>query len=241
LNAYRNFKKDKFIWDNQLQVGFGFIQSYEDGYKKSDDRIIFDSKFGYKAVDNLYFSAVYNIRTQFAEGYEKKKIVSDFFAPAYMSLGLGVDYKPTKNVSINFAPLTGKVVMVKEEDLRVKYGNPVDQFCKFELGAQIKIDSKLEVDNFKVVSALTLFSDYLDKPLNVKVYWDVNVDAKITKFFSATLRTNLIYDDAIKFLDKKDKRGNLILDENGNTIKVPGVQFKEIFSIGFSYTFGKKK
>ena len=99
---------------------------------------------------------------------------------------------------------------------------------------------KIEVENFKVLTSLTLFSDYLNKPQNVKVFWDVNADAKITKFFSVTLRTNLIYDDAIKFLDKKDKQGNLILDENGKPIKVPGVQFKELFSIGLSYTFGNK-
>ncbi|MDD3201877.1 MAG: DUF3078 domain-containing protein [Bacteroidales bacterium] len=241
LNTFFNYKKGKYIWDNQLQVGYGFIQSFEDGYKKSDDRLIIDSKFGYQAVESLYFSAVFNTRTQFTKGYEKNVMVSDFFAPAYVSLGLGVDYKPKKNLSINFAPLTGKVVMVKEESLRVKYGNLADQFCKFELGAQVKVDGKIQVDNFKVVSALTLFSDYLDHPLNIKVYWDFSVDAKITKSFTASLKTNLIYDDAIKFLDKTDKRGNIIYDEDGNTIKVPGVQFKELFSLGFSYSFGDKK
>lgn len=242
FNAFSNYKKDKHIWENKLQLGYGFIQSYEDGYKKSDDRIILDSKYGYKAVENLYFSAIFNARTQFTKGYDSKNVmVSDFISPAYLSLGLGVEYKPYKNLSINFAPLTGKAVMVRDEELRVKYGNPADKFCKFELGAQVKVDGKIEVDNFKVVSSLTLFSDYLNKPLNIKVYWDVNVDAKITKFFSVSLKTNLIYDDTIKFLDKTDKKGNVIYDESGNTIKVPGVQFKELFSIGFSYTFGAAK
>lgn len=245
LNTYikgdRNYKKDKLMWDNQLQLGYGFIQSYQDGYNKSDDKLILDSKFGYKATDKLYYSTVFNFRSQFTTGYKDKVAVSDFFAPAYMSLGLGIDYKPKAGISLNFAPLTGKVVMVKDPALRTKYGNAEDQFSKFELGAQLKLDTKIEVQDFKVVSALTLFSDYLGKPLNIKVYWDVNIDAKITKFFSVSLRTNLIYDDAIKFLDKKDKKGNLILDEEGKVIKVPGVQFKELFSVGFSYTLATKK
>lgn len=241
IKAARNYKRDKVIWDNQLQLGYGFIQSYQDGFNKSDDKIILDSKFGYKATEKLYYSTVFNFRSQFTTGYKDKVIVSDFFAPAYISLGLGIDYKPTNSISINFAPLTGKVVMVKDVDLRTKYGNAADQFSKFELGAQFKLDTKIEVEDFKVVSALTLFSDYLSKPLNIKVYWDVNIDANITKFLAVSLRTNLIYDDAIRFLDKKDKKGNLILDENGNTIKVPGVQFKELFSVGFSYTFTPKK
>ncbi len=239
--ANANYKREKLIWDNQLQVGYGFIQSFEDGYKKSDDRLILDSKVGYKAVETLYISALFNLRTQFAQGHEKGNLVSDFFTPAYVSLGFGLDYKPFRNFSINISPLTGKTVMVKNPELRAKYGNREDQFCRFELGAQIKVDGKIDVENFKVVSSLTLFSDYLNKPQNVKVFWDVNADAKITRFFSVTLRTNLIYDDAIKFLDKKDKQGNLILDDNGKPIKVPGVQFKELFSIGLSYTFGNKK
>lgn len=244
LNAFAganaNYKREKFIWDNQLQLGYGFIQSFEDGYKKSDDRLILDSKVGYKAIETLYISAIFNLRTQFAQGYEKGNLVSDFFTPAYLSLGFGIDYKPFNNLSINFSPLTGKTVMVKNPELRTKYGNAEDQFCRFELGAQLKVDGKIEVENFKVATALTLFSDYLNKPQNVKVFWDVNADAKITKFFSVTLRTNLIHDDTIKFLDKKDKQGNLILDDNGKPIKVSGVQFKELFSIGLSYTFGNK-
>ena len=112
--------------------------------------------------------------------------------------------------------------MVKNKELRAKYGNAEDQFCKFELGAQLKVDGKIEVENFKVVSSLTLFSDYLNKPQNVKVYWDVNADAKITKFFSVSIRTNLIYDDTIRFIDKTDKQGNPVLDENGKTIKDTG-------------------
>jgi len=241
LNMNANYSKDNFIWDNQLQIGYGFIRSFDDGYKKSDDRFIFDSKLGYKAVDNLYFSAVYNFKTQFAEGYEKSVLVSNFFAPAYTSLGIGMDYKPKNNIAINVAPITGKIVMVSDENLRVKYGNAIDKFCKFELGAQIKIDTKLAVENFQASSSLTLFSDYLNKPQNIKVNWDVNIDAKITKFFSATMRTYMIYDDTIKFLDKKDNIGNVVLNDAGEVIKVPGIQFKEIFSIGFSYTFFSKK
>lgn len=239
--ANANYKREKLIWDNQLQVGYGFIQSFEDGYKKSDDRFMVDSKVGYKAVEKLYVSALFNLRTQFAQGHEKGNLVSDFLTPAYLSLGFGIDYKPFDNLSINFSPLTGKTVMVKNLELRTKYGNAEDQFCRFELGAQLKVDGKIEVENFKVATALTLFSDYLNKPQNVKVFWDVNADAKITKFFSVTLRTNLIYDDTIRFLDKKDKQGNLILDDNGKPIKVSGVQFKELFSIGLSYTFGNSK
>ena len=235
-DLYANLTKGKVIWNNELQAGYGFVHSFDKDYLlKSDDRLIFDSKWGYKAAEKLYFSAVYNFRTQFAEGWDTKHetIISDFFAPAYTSLGLGIDYTPTKNVAINFAPLTGKVTMVRPEELRVRYGNREDQFARFELGAQLRLDAKLEVENFKVSTALVLFSDYLNKPQNIKVLWDVNAEAKITKFFSATLRTNLIYDDNV-LVPKYYKNSTEMYQGKG-------IQFKELFSIGFTYTIGEKK
>ena len=242
VDAYTNYQKDNFLWNNELQLGYGFIQNFEDGYKKSDDRIILDSKFGYKATDKLYVSAVFNFRSQFADGYTESVLTSSLMAPAYMTLGAGIDYQPAKNLSINFAPLTGKTVMVSIPELRAKYGNAEDQFCRFELGAQLKLDAKLAVKNFTVASNLQLFSDYLDDPLDLKVNWDVNVDAKISRFFSVSLRTSLIYDSKIKSAIKRDAAGDPIVDEEtGKNVMVAGVQFKEIFSVGFSYTIGQKK
>ena len=234
LDIYGDYAKGKHLWANDLQLGYGFIQSFEDGYKKSDDRIIFDSKYGYRVSDKLYLSAIYNFRSQFAEGFDKNGArVSAFFAPAYTSVGLGVDYQPFKNFSINFAPLTGKLVMVSLEELRPIYGNAPDQFSRFELGAQLKVDNVLEVKDFKVKSSLTLFSDYLNKPQNIKVNWDFNADAKISRFFTVSLRTSLLYDDNIK------SRKRVL--PGGDTEMVTGVQFKELFSVGFSYTIGAKK
>lgn len=244
LNSYLDFKanyaKNKSIWENRAQFGYGFIQNMGEGFKKSDDRIIIDSKFGYKAAEKLYFSAIYNFRTQFTTGYKSTKgseIVSEFFAPAYTSLGFGITYTPKPNVSINFAPLTSNLVMVKDVDLRTVYGNAVDQFARYELGAQLKIDASVAIEDFKANTSLTLFSDYLNKPLNIKVNWDVNITAQLTKFLGVTLRTYLIYDDTIKHIDKTDAKGNLVYDDQGNVVKVPGVQFKEISGLSFSYTF----
>ena len=244
VDAYANLTQGKVVWANELQAGYGFIHSFDKDYLlKSDDRLIFDSKFGYKAADKLYLSAVYNFRTQFADGWDTKheQVISNFMAPAYTSLGLGIDYTPAKNVAINFAPLTGKVTMVRPEELRVRYGNAIDQFARFELGAQLRLDAKLEVENFKVGTALVLFSDYLNKPLNIKVNWDVNVEAKVTKFFAVTLRTNLIYDDNVlvpKYYTRKNVPAGA---EVGDLYQGKGIQFKELFSIGFSYTIGQAK
>ena len=238
-DAYVNMTKGKLVWNSELQAGYGFIQSFETGYKKSDDRLILDSKLDYKVAEKLYVSAVYNFRTQFANGYSGDEIVSSFMAPAYTSLGIGIDFMPAKNLSINFAPLTGMVTMVRPRELRTRYGNAEDQFARFELGAQLKVDGKVEVENFKVGTSVVLFSDYLNKPQNIKVNWDVNAEAKISRFFSVTLRTSLIYDDNVRV----PKYAKKTTDEHakGDLYYGRGVQFKELFSIGFTYTFGDTK
>lgn len=79
---------------------------------------------------------------------------------------------------------------------------------------------------FKISSSLTLFSNYLNHPENIQVYWDVDASLALTKVLTLTARTNLIYDDNIK-----------IEDEFG--VAAPRVQFKEIVSLGLTWTFGQ--
>lgn len=234
VNMYNGWEVDQMFWQNRLQLAWGFINSFGDRFKKSDDKIIFDSKYGYKAFNKVFVSAAFNFRSQFSNSFNypasgDKVLVSGPFSPAYFSFGIGMDYKPAKVLSINFSPLTSNLVIVAQESLRTKYGNRVDQPAKLELGAQLKIDYKHQLTkDLLIASNLVLFSDFLNKPQNIKVYWDLFVDTKINKYFSVNVRTNLIYDDNI-----------LIADKNGELDK--RVQFKEILTVGFSYTFGQFK
>jgi hypothetical protein len=234
VNMYNGWEVDQMFWQNRLQLAWGFINSFGDRFKKSDDKIIFDSKYGYKAFNKVFVSAAFNFRSQFSNSFNypasgDKVLVSGPFSPAYFSFGIGMDYKPAKVLSINFSPLTSNLVIVAQESLRTRYGNRADQPAKLELGAQLKFDYKHQLTkDLLIASNLVLFSDFLNKPQNIKVYWDLFVDTKINKYFSVNIRTNLIYDDNI-----------LIADKNGELDK--RVQFKEILTVGFSYTFGQFK
>lgn len=235
INAHANYAKGDMYWDNRVQLSYGFIQSFDDGYRKSDDKIVIDSRWGYKAVNKFYFSANFNFRSQFSPGFEYKaetsKKVSQFLAPAYVSLGLGIDYKPGsgKVFSLNFAPFTGNLVIVTDSLLRTKYGNKADETARWELGAQLKATLNKDLfKDFKVSSTLTMFSDYLDNPQNVQINWDMQLTYRLNKFLTTGIRTNLIYDDNI-----------LIADKDGHA--APRVQFKEVFSVNFTHTFGSFK
>lgn len=236
VNAHANYEKGGMYWENRIQMGYGFIHSFDDGYRKSDDRLIMDSKWGYRAFDKFYFSAALNFKSQFSPGFEypssgDRKKVSQFLTPGYLTFGIGLDYKPGKGkvLSVNFSPVTTSWVIVTDSTLRVKYGNKVDEPIRFELGAQLKINFEKEVlKQLKLVSSLNLFSDYLKNPENLQVNWDFQAVYQINKFLKSSIRTNLVYDDNI-------------LIANSSGVEAPRVQFKEVFSLNFSYTFGEFK
>lgn len=194
---------------------------------------------------------------------------SNFLAPAYTNLALGIDYKPTKWLSVNFAPLTGGFVIVKDAELRKSYSMELTEkskrqserfasydeatateadktayaeyqtsllegtayrSAKFEFGAQLKADAKVNInDNFSYSTQVVLFANYLDIKRCPRINWDNRIDWKLAKYFSLTITTNLIYDDTI-----------MITDKDGNNPK-PRVQFKESLAFGFTYTIASKK
>ena len=280
IDANANWKKNEMFWNNRLQLDYGFLYaSSKPILQKSNDRIYLESKWGYKTekMKNFYFSANYDFKSQFSTGYDYKTpatltdengfdlegaalrqawrdarvLKSGFLAPAYTNLALGIDWKPAKWLSVNFAPVTGGFVIVRDAALRESYsmglrkefvdkteGVPTDgsQFrsARFEFGAQLKMDAKVNInDNFSYSTQVVLFSNYLDKPQNLRVNWDNRIDWKLAKYFSFTITTNLIYDDKVMIVSDKDK------DQYPNGRQ--RVQFKESLAFGFTYTIASKK
>ena len=303
IDGNANYARNEMFWNNRLQLDYGFLYaSSKPILQKSTDRIYLESKWGYKAYkDVLYFSANFDFKSQFTTGYDyntpgtpdgygsleeiedkgflkdlwkdARVLKSGFLAPAYTNLALGIDYKPTKWLSVNFAPLTGGFVIVKDAELRKSYsmelkkeyetmkagyadvdpsaltGNDLAAYerykaamdsgeayrgARFEFGAQLKVDAKVNInDNFSYSTQVVLFSNYLDKPQNMRVNWDNRLDWKLAKYFSFTLTTNLIYDDKIMIKNDKD----IDMYPNGRQ----RIQFKESLAFGFTYTIASKK
>ena len=166
-------------------------------------------------------------------------------APGYGLLSLGMDYKPNDHFSAFISPATVKFTFVNDDKLASTgaFGvqkdiiDPTDS-TKFiqrhkthreEFGAYVKLQYQTKVmENITFQTVLELFSNYFHNPQNVDVNWTTLTTFKVNKFISATLSTQLIYDDDIKVLrnvgDKKGTSG-------------PDVQFKQVLGVGFSYKF----
>jgi hypothetical protein len=235
FSVFANYKSEKTAWDNSLDVGYGFLDQTNSGYKKTDDRFDFLSKYGRKAFSDFYYSGLVNFKTQFTPGYNATNVkISNLLAPAYLLGAIGMNYQPNKYFNVFVAPITGKMTIVNDTVLSNAgaFGvNPGEKSLK-EFGGYARIiysrnDFKAEIlKNLSFTTKLDLFSNFLNKPQNIDVSWETLISMKVNKYISVNLNTHLLYDADTKM----DTTGDGIADK-------AKVQFKEILGVGISYKF----
>ncbi|MBK6640251.1 MAG: DUF3078 domain-containing protein [Bacteroidetes bacterium] len=248
FNYYANYNKGKNIWDNSIDLGYGLTQNGDADPIKSEDKIDLATKYGRYAFKHWYYSALLGFKSQFTPGYnypDDSTKISNFMAPAYITLALGMDYKPNDNFSVMIAPVTGRIIIVNDEDLADAGAFGVDpaeynelfekvkdgEKMRTEFGASIRALYKKDIiENVNLQTKLELFSNYLEDPQNIDVNWEVLISMKVNKYITATLATQLIYDD--NTIIAVDNNSDGIIDEAG-----PRTQFKEVLGVGFSYKF----
>src|SRR5690349_13683230 len=69
LNFKANYKKERSSWDNEIDFFYGLNNNAGIGYRKTNDRIFMDTKYGYALTSKWDLAASLNLLTQFAEGY----------------------------------------------------------------------------------------------------------------------------------------------------------------------------
>ena len=238
INLGANYATDKTSWENKLALGFGLIRQGDDPTRKSDDQIDFASKLGLKVSEKWFSTILLGFTTQFAEGYdnpgdEDRVKISNFMAPGYLSLSLGMDYKPSDAFSLFLSPVSSKFTFVLDDDLSAagSFGLDPGKKARGEFGAYVKMAYKKEIlKNVTLDTKIDLFSNYLNKPQYVDVNWDLLLTFKVNDYLAASLLTKLIYDYDIKF--GEDTTGDGEFDTFTDK-----VQFKELFGLGLTYTF----
>ena len=100
----------KYVWDNVADLAYGYAWQDLDPEgvlfetrRKSNDKIDLTSALSWNAYKGWGASFTANLKTQFGRGYEyegvgqaaedSKMLVSDFFAPAYLTTALAFEYK----------------------------------------------------------------------------------------------------------------------------------------------------
>ncbi|MBE6256738.1 MAG: DUF3078 domain-containing protein [Prevotella sp.] len=228
LTAEANYdNKNKWKWDNKLELKLGFLRSRTDSlhkFKSNEDLIRLTSKLGLEAAKNWYYTLQLQAYTQFTQGYKSNdpKIYSDFFSPLNINLGLGMDYKvESKNQkltgTINFSPIAVNYRYVGRVDLGPSYGLDPGKHSMFEFGPNMTADLVWKFND--VVTWKTRFYAFTSFK-RAEIEWENTFELRVSKYITANLFLFPRFDDA-----------SLYDDDLGYW------QFKEYSSLGFAYTF----
>jgi hypothetical protein len=255
LNLFANYQKERTVWENSLELGYGLLDQGNSGFLKSDDKIIFTTKYGYKLKEGgkLYWSSILDFKTQFDEGLTfqddgSTNKISDFMAPGYITISTGLEYKPSDAFSLLYSPATGKITIVNNQPLADAGAFGVEpatynattlvkitdgEKTRFEFGSFMKAALKKNIaKNVDWESKLELFTAYDENFGNIDVNWQNTFLMKINSWLSASLITQLLYDDDIKIAKTFDLSG-LPTDAK------PRIQYKQIFGLGLTYKIEK--
>jgi hypothetical protein len=176
------------------------------------DRIYLDTKYGrsMNAKWDMFLSA--NFLSQFAKGYSYSKdaaglevatLISDVFAPAFVTTAWGMEYHPVDYFKIRLAPFAPRVTIVKDVDRFVTVDNPTPygvnpgenaryEWLAFQMLAEFNKDI---ATNVNLKWRYVMFANYETLELNkIDHRLEVAFSAKVTKFINVSLGSILIYD-----------------------------------------------
>ncbi len=206
--------------------------------RKNVDRIFFDSKYNRELSNKWSLFANLNFLSQFTPGYEYskdpdsvgfRKKQSGFFAPAFLTEAIGIEYKPVPYFFVDFSPAALRQTFVTDTDLYVNtpeqknYGVKIGKRWRNEVGI-VQLVANFDKNIAKDINLkfrYLLYTSYNKnenigkREFNADQRLDAQITAKIAKYFNVNLGAIVIYD--------KDQSSK--------------VQFAQGLSIGFLYSF----
>lgn len=225
--AFANYKKDNLIWENNAEWRVGISTVSGDTLRKvntTDDVFQIYSKFGYQVHKYWYVSLFADFRTNLFPNYRKNSmgLNSTFLTPLRYSMGLGVEYKPIKGLSINLSPATYKVVYAFNSNPEcvdvTEYGIENQHNLLNEIGSSLRVEWKWRpLREIQIETKLYFFTNYKQ----IETELEVDVDFIINKYMSAKLMIHPRYDGTVEEVSNQKSR----------------LQFKELISVGFAHTF----
>lgn len=219
--------KNKWKWDNKLELKLGFLRSSSDSlhkFKSNEDLIRLTSKAGLEAAKNWYYTLQLMAYTQFSRGLKSNdaKTYSDFMSPFNINLGLGMDYKvATKNKrltgTLNFSPVSLNYRYVDRLALSTSFGLEEGRHSKVEFASHMTADLVWKMND--VATWKSRFYAYTSYK-RAEIEWENTFELRVSKYISANIFLYPRFDDSSTYDDD-----------------LGYWQFKEFCSVGFSYAF----
>jgi hypothetical protein len=229
FNYRANYKKDRHSWDNLIDLAYGFVNNEGQGNRKTLDRIFLDTKYGYQISSHWDAFASLSFQSQFAKGFQypdddTEELISDIFAPAFITLALGFEYHPVDYFKLRLSPFAPRLTIVNDPERFVAtvgpepYGVVPPDNTRWEwLALQVLAEFDKDIaKNLNLKWRYVLFANY--ETLEMKTIdhrLDLTLTARVNSFITTSLGGTLLYD----------------YDQDS------GLQVSQAFALGFAYTF----
>jgi hypothetical protein len=247
LNFKADYTKGKIEWTNDFQSIYGSQKNEGFSPRKNADRVFFESKVSRKLNEAWRLFGAVTFMTQFADGYEYAKVkdslgnetgaetttlISAFFAPAYITEAVGIEYKPVTYFSAQFGVGALRQTIVADQRLYAArptednslYGVMKGETWRNQIVFQFVADFDKEImKNVNLKARYLMIADYKEVTKHADQAFvhrlDVNLVAKVNRYINASVGGVVLYD----YIQDKD------------------VQYSEIVNVGILYTLQNYK
>jgi len=229
LNYQANYKEGRRSWDSDLDLAFGFVNNSGQGYRKTLDRMFFDTKYGYDINKNWAIFSSLTFLSQFSKGYSYDDdnvsyLISDFLAPGFLTSAWGVEYHPVPYFRLRIAPFAPRLTIVRDSYRFTKtvdprpYGVDSTETVRMEwLAFQAMAEFDKEVmPNVNLRWRYVMFANYQTfEPKTIDHRLDLDIIARVNKYINVGIGGILLYD----------------YDQDS------GAQVSQFLSLGFLFSF----
>ncbi len=253
------------VWTNNLDVSYGLNYVYSNNFvpRKVDDRIDFTSKYGsgVKGEKSLFYTALFNFKSQFTKGFDysladwQKKPSSGLFAPAYLTLAAGMEYRKGTVLTLFLSPIAARATYADTQYTKISpqgaFGIPYGKTSVYQFGAYFTGRYSAELTKLITFNTrLDLYANYLakdtknslgvvvkkDNPGNVQVFWDNLITWKATKSLGLTMGCTIAYSNDNPY-SQTSIVNNVAVEKNLPGDALGWVQLKQSFTLGLVKKF----
>lgn len=220
------YAKKQTTLENKLEMKLGYYTTEVNGektLKTNEDLLRMTSKYGLRAINSWYYSAQIQGYTQFMPVYDNKQnLKSKFFAPAYGSVSVGMDYKPkfkNNNITLSamLSPISYNCRYVSVDSIVTKFGIDDGKNYMYTIGSKIDVNWTWKfLKNFKWTGKAQYYSNYESVEANI----ENTLDYMLSKYISLQFFVHWRFDDSVKPDDKMHYN-----------------QLKEFFTLNFNYSW----
>ncbi len=223
LDYNLTYEKDKDLWENIILLNYGQNDTKGVGVRKTQDVINVSTNYGRKFSKGWYLSVGAGLISQFSAGYEDgnnpdAKKISNFMAPGYLNVGMGITYRPNDNINVTLRPSNARWAFVLDRELQLagNYGLKADgdsSILQYGFLGTAYYKVKL-MENINITNTASVFSNYLDHPERLVLAYGMVLNMKVNKFISSNITVDVMYDHN----------------------QIQKTQLKQTLGVGFAYT-----